>query len=344
LEATRYDGDRGEGDRVLEELGLFRIPVPVPFPQAGGPVNVIVALEEGGGLAFLDSGLGTEEAEEALREGLAARGFAFADARRIVLTHGHVDHYGLAQTIHEASGASVAVHPADRRKVAVPDHLRGPEYRAFVLRCGAGEEDLEAMMALAGAQGLFARTVTAPVRDLVPGERLRFARCEATVVCLPGHTPGLSGLSLRPRDAPGPVVFVASDHLLETVSPNPILELSPTGERFRALPTYFESLALLAARCVDWTVPGHGAPFRDHARVIRELHGFYEKRFARTLSRLPAGGASPAELLRAMFPDRGPLETFLMLGEVLGYLDVLEARGRVAAEERGGTLVYRSLA
>ena len=341
--SSRYDGDGSEGDRILEGMGLFRLPVPVPFPQAGGPVNVVVALEEDGGLAFFDSGLGTPEAEEALRAGLSARGFSFADARRVLLTHGHVDHFGLAQTVHEESGAPVSIHPADRRKVTEPGHLLGPEYRSFILRCGAGEEDLEAMVELAGAQGYFARAVTAPVRDLAPGQHLRFARCEATVVALPGHTPGLSGLALRPRDAPGPTVFVASDHLLETVSPNPILELSPAGTRFRALPAYFESLALLSAVEPDWIVPGHGVPFRDHARVIRDLLAFYEKRFARTLARLPAGGASPAELLRALFPDRGAFEAFLVLGEVLGYLDVLEARGLVAAVERGGTLVYRPL-
>ena len=54
-----------------------------------------------------------------------------------------------------------------------------------------------------------------------------------------------------------------------------------------------------------------------------------------------ADGASPAQLVRALFPERGPIETFLMLGEVLGYLDVLERRGLVAAADRAEALRYR---
>jgi glyoxylase-like metal-dependent hydrolase (beta-lactamase superfamily II) len=333
--------ERDDGDRALERLGIFRIPVPVPFPQAGGPVNVVAVLEEGGGLAFVDAGLGTDEAEAALRAGLAARGFAFADARRILLTHGHVDHYGLCQTIRDESGASVRVHPADRRKVTEPDGLIGPEYADFLLRAGARREDLGPMLAMGGATGRYSRAVVPPVGELADGERYRFARCEATVREMPGHTPGLVCLELRPLAGEGPTVVVASDHLLEKVSPNPILELSPGGERFRALPTYLASLRRLAAIEADLVLPGHGPCFSDHRRVIAALEDFYERRFARLLDRLPAAGASPAELVRATFPERGPVETFLMLGEVLGYLDVLEGRGRVEAVEEAGALRYR---
>ena len=346
MEALQPGGVRDDGDRALEALGLFRIPVPVPFPSAGGPVNVVVALEEDGGLAFLDSGLGTPEAEAALRDGLAARGFSFADARRILLTHGHVDHYGLAATIRAESGAPVRIHPADRRKVVDPDRQIGPEYRAFLIRAGARPEDVAPMLAIGGTSGRFARPVAPPVGDLVAGERFRFARCEATVVAMPGHTPGLTCLQFRPRDGDGPTVFLASDHLLETVSPNPVLELSPDGERFPALPTYLASLRRLADLEPDWIVPGHGPVFREHRRVIASRAAFYERRLERTLAALPPEGASPVELVEALFFARGRpaasrVELFLMLGEVLGYLDLLALRGRVTAAERSGVLRYR---
>ena len=46
-------------DSGLARLGVFRIPVPVPFPEAGGPANVYVIEEEGGGVALFDAGFGT---------------------------------------------------------------------------------------------------------------------------------------------------------------------------------------------------------------------------------------------------------------------------------------------
>ncbi len=59
-------------EEALAALGIHRIPVPVPFPQAGGPVNVYAFELAGGGLLLFDSGLGTPEAQAALADELGA--------------------------------------------------------------------------------------------------------------------------------------------------------------------------------------------------------------------------------------------------------------------------------
>src|SRR5437764_738671 len=91
---------------ALASLGIHRISVPVPFADAGGPVNVY-AIEEDDGFSLFDSGTGTPEGEAALREGLARSGLAIPSLRRVILSHGHVDHYGNAQVLVEESGAKV---------------------------------------------------------------------------------------------------------------------------------------------------------------------------------------------------------------------------------------------
>ena len=40
---------------------MLRLPIPIPFPEAGGPANVYVIEEDGGGLALFDCGIGTPE-------------------------------------------------------------------------------------------------------------------------------------------------------------------------------------------------------------------------------------------------------------------------------------------
>ena len=95
--------------------------IPVPFADAGGPVNVYAIEERDGGFALFDTGVGTEEGEATLRAGLAAVGLRIADLRRILVSHGHVDHYGMAEVLAQESGAPVYVHPADRDKVAAPN-------------------------------------------------------------------------------------------------------------------------------------------------------------------------------------------------------------------------------
>src|SRR5512138_4039359 len=107
-------------ERDLQDLGIHRIPVPVPFPQAGGPVNVYLVEEQGGGILMFDSGLGSPEGEAALAEGFARAGRRFDEVTRIVLSHGHVDHYGAARTVMERAGRDIPVfaHAADVPKVS----------------------------------------------------------------------------------------------------------------------------------------------------------------------------------------------------------------------------------
>jgi len=328
------------GDEALAALGAFRIPIPLPFPQAGGPINVVAVEEADGGVALFDTGIATPAGEAALAAGLAARGFRFEDVRRIFVTHGHVDHYGLATTLHERSGAAVFVHPADRWKIAAPSpwEALAPRYRAFALRAGVDAAGIRAMLAFAHGEERFVRRFPGRTGELREGMRLSFARCEATVLEMPGHTPGLVCALL---EAPGAGrILVADDMLLEHVSPNPILEILDDGSRFRALPAYFRSLARLDAMELDWIVPGHGACFSSHGQVIAGLRDFYARRMERIHAAVPPEGATPFELLPAIFRQIGPLELFFMLSELLGNLDLLEDAGRVHGAVEAGRLRY----
>ena len=92
---------------------LYQLIIPTPFPV--GPVNVYVARDpEGDGLTLVDCGPRTPEARAALDAGLAALGHSVHDVRRIVVTHAHADHYGLAANIAAESGAQVLTHPFNR--------------------------------------------------------------------------------------------------------------------------------------------------------------------------------------------------------------------------------------
>ncbi|MEJ7698826.1 MAG: MBL fold metallo-hydrolase [Pyrinomonadaceae bacterium] len=73
------------------------IPLSIPTPFYVGDVNVFLIREEP--LTLIDVGPKTKEAAEALRDKITTKtAFSFSDIRRIVLTHAHEDHCGLAQT------------------------------------------------------------------------------------------------------------------------------------------------------------------------------------------------------------------------------------------------------
>src|SRR4051812_43127690 len=85
------------------------IPIALPTPFVVGDVNVYLIKEDP--LTLVDTGPKTPEAVSALRAALSRHGVKVSDIRRIVLTHAHEDHCGLAKTIRdEAKDAEVFVH------------------------------------------------------------------------------------------------------------------------------------------------------------------------------------------------------------------------------------------
>jgi glyoxylase-like metal-dependent hydrolase (beta-lactamase superfamily II) len=329
-------------EQELSELGIWRIPVPIPFVQAGGPVNVYLLEEEDGGLCLFDTGLGSDEARAALDEGFRRLGRTYPEVRRILVSHGHVDHYGNAQNVVERAGGAVPVfaHAADIGKMAESGMRwrdRMAQYGAFFLRLGVPPEVL-AVLAEEGGRGQRLARRVHEVRAVGEGERLRFRAFEAEILHMPGHTPGLLCLWI-----PAHRVFLADDHLLEKVSPNPIIELGPDGEEgfFQPLIAYLHSIERLRDLDVETVLPGHGPPFGDHRRVIDALLGFYEKRQARIRDLLAGGARTAFEVVGALFSRARPGDTFLALSEALANLEVMEVRGQVAREGDEGPYRFR---
>jgi glyoxylase-like metal-dependent hydrolase (beta-lactamase superfamily II) len=312
----------------LLELGIHRIECPIPIPQAGGPANVYLIEERDGGVALFDSGIGTPVGEAAVREGFRALGYKFGDVRRIYLSHGHIDHYGLAQTISEESGAPVYIHEADRLKVEHPgaDWQASREaYRDYMLRLGASAEEIQRLERDHLNIMKLARPIerTRSVRD---GEVLQFRRFAATVQHSPGHTPGLTCLYIENAG-----ILFSDDHLLERVSPNPLIEIGPEGPdlKFRALSTYLRTLEKTRTLPIKLVLPGHAKPFHEPNRVIDTLLGFYAKRQEKMLDKIAQGPATAIDIVMHVFPRVGRRELNLTMSEIVGNLEVLEERGAI---------------
>jgi glyoxylase-like metal-dependent hydrolase (beta-lactamase superfamily II) len=307
----------------------------VPFADAGGPVNVY-ALEDDGGWALFDCGIGTEEGEAALRAGAAERGIELRRCTRLFVSHGHVDHYGLAQTLSEESGAKIFIHPADASKAVGPDGWDGRAhlYRAFLERAGVPADQLDRLVAFGRFTGKYSRRIDpARVLPLAAGQRVRFRHFEAEVLHLPGHTPGLVCL----WDAEHRVFF-ADDHVLARTSPNPFLELLGDGpvRTGRALVNYFVSIRRVMALDADWVLPGHGEPFQDVRPLLERLFGFYARRQEKLLAALEKGAETPFAMTQVLFGQHEGPRLYLTLSEVVGNLEVMEDDGRVRRTDVGG--------
>src|SRR5688500_3372634 len=126
--------------------GIMKIiPLSIPTPFYVGDVNVYLIREDP--VTLIDVGPKTPEAAEALRRGLAAHGVKFADVRRIVLTHAHEDHCGLAKQVRdEAKDADVFVHEWESGNLV--GRLSQDANRRLLLRSGVPEKVFSEMREL----------------------------------------------------------------------------------------------------------------------------------------------------------------------------------------------------
>jgi glyoxylase-like metal-dependent hydrolase (beta-lactamase superfamily II) len=323
---------------TLEHLHAIQLPTPFPV----GPITVYLADAPHEPLTLIDTGPHTAETRRALGAALAARGYRLGDLERIIVTHAHLDHFGLAGYLVKASGAAVWTHPwnvptlgdyeADRRRrmVFYEEMLRRAAVPAGIL---APVEQMTQDIERYGR----------PVAVAVPcdeGDRLELAGRTWQVLHAPGHSAGL--ICLYDSQAR---ILVASDHLLAAISSNPVLEPPPPGhrERLRSLVHYQQSLQRVAALPVALALPSHGPAIDDVAWLVEQRLAFHGQRLQKIVEALAVGARTTWDVTCALFGRRDPFDTFLAVSEVIAHLDVLEMSGRVAAEEQGGVLLWRLL-
>jgi glyoxylase-like metal-dependent hydrolase (beta-lactamase superfamily II) len=193
------------------------------------------------------------------------------------------------------------------------------------------------MVADVGSDAALGRRL-AEVKSLLPGDKFRCKHVTLEVHHMPGHTPGVCCLY-----EPDHRLLFSADHLLEHVSPNPLIELGIGGEpsSFKPLVSYFESLGRVRAVDVDLVLPGHGVPFSGCLEVIDSLCAFYERRQAKLLQALKRGPLTVYEATAELFAPTSTFELFLMVSEALGNLELLEHRGKVKRETHGDLIRFQ---
>jgi glyoxylase-like metal-dependent hydrolase (beta-lactamase superfamily II) len=319
-------------DSLLTSLGIHRISIPVPFVEAGGPVNACAIEEAGGGYTLFDCGISTEEGRAALLKGLDEHRLKLDDLKRIIVSHGHIDHYGNAQFLAEKTGARVQVHRHDEEKISGDGRWNKQLERTFdyYVSLGVPKDTLTAMLEMASRNRPYIQQVDRDRIDhLADGQRFGFKHLELELMHLPGHTPGLVCLWSAKHK-----LFFADDHVLARVSPNPLLDLTlgSGATKFRALSSYLVSAKKVRDMEIDVVVPGHGPCFKNHQPLLDGLFGFYAKRQDKLLASIQGKPQTPFELMHVLFPRVDVSRIYLMLSEVLGNLEVMEDHGRIRRE------------
>src|SRR5919205_1115477 len=316
-------------------MRIISISVPTPFYV--GPVNCYLIAEDP--VTLIDTGPKTKEAVEALREGLRRAGFRVGDIRRIVLTHAHEDHCGLAKSLRdEAKDAEVLVHGWETgHRVG---RLEYGENRALLERAGVPAEELSEMRRMYEGVRRFADALDDHEHsELVDDEEIRFERGALRVVHTPGHTPGSCSF-LREADR----TVIAGDCVLKRITPNPVLSPDPIDptRRFPSLAEYLVSLARLRSFSPTLVYGGHGEPINDYEELFHRYFRAFQDRQAQVISEVPKNGVTAWDVALKMFPHADDVHRFLSVSEAVAHLDLAQTEGKIAYELRDQTEIYKS--
>lgn len=304
----------------------IRIELPIPF--AVGPVNAYLLL--GPEPTLVDTGLKLDNCRQALRNGLADHGLQVSDLRKIVITHAHVDHAGLAAELAAESGAQVWVSDIAYEWIArLPDLW---EERILLLDQvsklgGLPDSNREKSIELM-------RQVPA-MWDAVPESKLRRFAIDGTVemgegtwqvIYAPGHT-----VTQTCFYQPEKKWLISADMLLH-IAPTPVIDVGSGGDRIIGLPQLIQMYHFFQDLAVETTFPGHGELITDHVSLIQRQLDRIMMRKHEVFELVKNGKRTVHAITEVMYGHYPPAARSSGFSMVIGYLDLLAEENKVTNE------------
>jgi glyoxylase-like metal-dependent hydrolase (beta-lactamase superfamily II) len=323
--------------------GIHCLPIPTPF--AVGRVNCYLLDDDP--LTLVDTGPNSGKALDELERALREHGRRIEDLERIIITHQHLDHLGLAGILARRSGAEVCA--LDVLAPVVEEFAAHAERddelaEALMLRHGIPRDVVTALRSVSRSFRAWGGSARVD-RPLADGEALEFAGRTLQVLHRPGHSPSDTLFWDAERG-----LLIGGDHLIGHISSNPLISRplggrsgEPADGRPRALIMYLRSLAETRAMPVERVLPGHGEAVVDHAALIDERFTLHERRARRIAGMIADRPMTVYEIAQALWGNVAVTQAYLTLSEVLGHVDLLLDRGEVREAEVGGVIRYEAV-
>lgn len=318
---------------MYKNLPIIPIALPLPFPS---PDSVNAYLIDDDPLTLVDPGIKSSRSLENLERALGSHNIDLQMIKRILLTHGHVDHFGAAGELQRRSGAEVMIHEKDLSKIVPAGE---PVNEIYLRNAGIPPDILESF---SNADRMLDR-FGGPIEEVTTfneNDTMGFEHFSLQLLHLPGHSSGHTVFYWPEKE-----LLLSGDLILPHITTNPLAEYTatPAGvKRNLSLAQMLDSLQQLAEMEISLIFPGHGSRIEKPQELINSRIVFYRQRLEELYSLLKTTGPqNPYQLVLAYFKQRSGFDFLLAVNEILVNLDLLVHQGRAFEEQIDGVSVFR---
>ncbi|WP_140626084.1 MBL fold metallo-hydrolase [Methylibium rhizosphaerae] len=259
---------------------------------------------------------------------------------RVIVTHMHPDHIGLASWLTERWQCRLWVSATDynaaRLATASTTGYGGDAAAAHFARHGlADPESIAKVKARSNYYASMVPAVPASFRRLLDEQVVRIGGRDWRCIAGYGHAPEHMSLFCEELR-----VMISGDMVLPRISTNvSVIDVEPEAD---PLSLYLASIERLRALPADTLVlPAHGRPFTGLHTRIDQLQAHHDERFAEVMQACAASPCSAADVLPVLFKRTLDLhQTTFAMGEAIAHLHALWHAGRLQRKVDDGVFRF----